>query len=645
MAKRHRVARPSPQKVRAALPLKRSFENHLWQLALLLVAVTFIAYIPVIRGGFVWDDAELITQNPMVREGNGLQRIWFTKEAFDYYPLTWSLFWLEWRLWGANAMGFHLVNILLHAANAVLVWLLLRRLRVPASWLAGLVFAIHPVNVATVAWISEHKNTLSMLFFTTATLLYLKFDAERRWGCYVLALAAFLLALLAKTAVVMLPVVLLGCVWWLHRRVRWKDFLFTVPFFGMSLVFGLVTIWFQFHRAMGGVTNRAEDLLSRLVAAGWGPWFYLSKIVWPFHLSAIYPKWKVDPTVWISYLPGLTLAGCLALFWWKRETWGRSLLFGVGYFLVMLFPVLGFFNQAFFSISLVADHFQYFAMAGVIALITAAGTVIFPRLNQRSRSVGLSLAVAVVMTLGAVTWARAAIYVQNRTLWEDTLKKNPDAWLAHNNLGNELFHAGELPKAIEQYEEALRIEPDYPQAHKNLGIVLSEVGRGEEAIAHFQQALRIQPDYAEAHVELGIALGGMGKVQEAMAEFAEALRINPDSVEAHNNLGLALLQSSKVPEAIDHFAQALRIKPDYVDAHLNWGMALGRMGKLQEAMDQFVEALRMKPDYVEAHNNLGVALLQLGRGNEAIGHFEEALRIKPDYIEAQRNLKRAQSAH
>jgi tetratricopeptide (TPR) repeat protein len=644
MAKRDRGANRTSQKMRP-VPLKKGrFQDHSWMLALILLAVTCIAYIPAIRGGFVWDDAELITHNPLIKDGNGLQKFWFTTESLDYYPLTSTLFWLEWRLWRGNPMGFHVVNIILHAANAILVWLILRRLGIPGAWLAALVFAIHPVNAATVAWISEHKNTLSMLFFATAILLYLKFDAERRWGWYVLALGAFLLALLAKTAVVMLPVVLLGCVWWLHKRVQWKDFLRVLPFFGMSFVMGLVTVWFQFHHAMGGYTHRGEGLLSRLAAAGWVPWFYLSKTLWPFHLSVIYPRWNIDPTTWLSYVPGLILAGCLALFWWKRESWGRPLLFAAGYFVVMLFPVAGFLDQAFFDVSLVADHFQYFAIVGVIAVLTATGTVICLRMNQWRRGVGLSLTLALLMTLGIVTWSRSAIYAENRTLWEDTLIKNPDAWLAHHNLGAELAKAGELHQAIEQYEETLRINPDYPQAHSNLGIVLTQLGRAEDALAHYRQALRLRPDYVDAHVNMGTALAGTGKVEEAMGEFAEALRINPGSFQAHNDLGLALLSLGRMPEAIRHFEQASRINPDYVDAHLNWGAALGREGKLQEAMEQFAEALEIKPDSVEAHNNLGLALLQLGRSGEAIDQFQQALRIKPDYPEAQRNLQRAQAA-
>jgi hypothetical protein len=266
------------------------------------------------------------------------------------------------------------VNVLLHAVKAVPVWMILRRLKIPGDWLAGLVFAVHPVNVATVAWISEQKNTLSMLFYAVAILLYMRFDEEDRWRWYGLSLGAFLLALLSKTAVVMLPFVLLGCVWWLRGWVRRQDFLCSVPFLVLSLVMGLVTIWFEYNRDLGGHANRTDSFLSHLAVAGRAPWFYLYKAFLPFNLSVIYPKWDINASFWISYLSGMVLVGCLTLFWWKRRAWGRPLFFGLGYFVVMFFPASGFFDQAFYRQSLVADHWQYYSIVGAIALAIGAGS-------------------------------------------------------------------------------------------------------------------------------------------------------------------------------------------------------------------------------------------------------------------------------
>ncbi len=244
-------------------------------LAIALGIFTVIVYLPIFQGKFVIDDYRLITGNPMVKASDGLYRFWFTTDALDYYPLTSSLWWLEWRAWGNHATGYHVLNVLLHAANAILVWMVLRRLKIPGAWLAALVFAVHPVNVATAAWISEQKNTLSMLLAVVAALLWLRFYDEGRWRWYGFSLAAFLLALLSKTAVVMLPVVLLGCVWWTRGRVRWRDVWCGVPFFVVSLVLGLITIWFQYHRAMGEAVVGTDGFAFRLAAAGWDPWFYL----------------------------------------------------------------------------------------------------------------------------------------------------------------------------------------------------------------------------------------------------------------------------------------------------------------------------------------------------------------------------------
>ena len=409
---------------------------------------TFIIYTPVLRGGFLWDDDTLITENRIIKADDGLHRLWFTKEQPDYYPLTGSLWWLEWRIFGDNAPGYHVVNVLLHAANAVLVWLVLRRLKIPGAWLAGLVFAVHPVNVATVGWISEQKNTLSMFFFAVSILLYLKFDKESSWRWYVLSLIAFLPALLSKSAVVMLPFALLGCVWWLHGRLRWKDWVRSMPFFVLSLVLGLVTIWFQYHQVLQGVPVRNDGIPARLAAAGWIPWFYLYKACLPLNLTVIYRKWPIDAARWISYGPGALLVVCFLIFWRKRRTWGRPLLFGLGYYVVMLFPVLGFFDQALYRYTLVADHWQYYSIVGAIALAVAAGDQVCRRMTKQHRQGGTVAAVVILSMLGAASWRRAGIYAADEKLWQDNVAKNPTAWMAYSNLGLNMEWAGNLDAAV-----------------------------------------------------------------------------------------------------------------------------------------------------------------------------------------------------
>ena len=589
----------------------------------LLVLLTLMAYFPAMRGGFIWDDYDLVANNPMIKAKDGLYRFWFTTESPDYYPLTWSLWWLEWRLWGPTAGGYHVVNVLLHAGNAVLVWMVLRRLKIPGAWMAGLVFAVHPVNVATVGWISEQKNTLSMLFFLVAILQYLKFDEEGRWRRYGFSLAAFLLALLSKTAVVMLPVVLLGCIGWKRGRMKWRDFLYCAPFFALSLGFGLVTIWFQHYRALGGLTYRTVGFASRLAAAGWVPWFYLSKTLLPVGLTVIYPKWEADASYWVSYLPGLILIGSFSLFWWKRRTWGGPLFFGLGYFVVMLFPVMGFFDQGFYRFSLVADHWQYYSMAGVVALVVAAGQRICRRMGEYGGYLATAASVTVLMVLGAATWERGRLYAGDEALWRDNVIKNPNAWIAHNNLGLGLASQGKLAEATAEYQAALRIDPNLPDGYNNQGNILARQGRIAEAIAEYVAALRIRPDYAEAHNNLGLALASQGKLAEATAEYQAALRIDSDLAAPHNNLGNILASEGKVAEAVAEYDEALRIKPDYAESHCNLGIILAGQGKVSEAIAQYREAVRLKPDWPAALSKL--AWLLATDGNQNVRNAAEAV--------------------
>ena len=634
--------------------------------AALIVLVTAVVYLPVLRGGFIFDDALLITNNSIVKASNGLYRFWFTKDAPYYHPLTWSLCWLEWHLWGGQAAGYHVVNVILHAVNAVLVWLVLRDLRISGAWLAALLFAVHPVNVATAAWISEQKNTLSMLFFAVSILMYLKFDetvyAELVLGpsatlrinsvewqrvpsvsMYVLSLLAFGLALLSKTAVVMLPVVLLGCLWWRHGQVRKNDLLRSAPFFILSLLSGFVTVWFE-SRALTNASAEPVALSSRLLAAGRAPWFYLSKALVPIDLTMIYPRWEIDPAHWTSYLPGLILVGCFVVFWLKRTTWGHPLLFGFGYFIVMLVPVLGFFDQGFFQQSFVADHWQYYSIVGVIALAVAAGERIGRAMGDPGGSRGRMAGAVIVLLLGLAAWNRNCLYANATALWQDNVAKSPSSWGAYNNLGDALAGRGRMLEAAEAFEQALQINPGFPRAHYNLGNVLMMLGSSGDAVAHWEQAVWLKPDFVEAHYNLGVTLMAMGRTPEAIGHLEQALRLRPDSAETLNSLATALSQVGRMDEAIARYEEALRLAPGSAEYHHNLGIALFRQGRLPEAVAECDQALRLNPAFARVHLTLGVVLTKMGRVQEAIGHYREALRLQPSLVEARTALSQLEAA-
>jgi Tfp pilus assembly protein PilF len=585
-----------------------------WLLALVLAVVTFAAYQPTWRAGFVWDDDDHLTANPAMTAHHGLKMIWSSLAVSRYYPLTLTSFWIQRRLWGLNPLPYHLVNVALHATNGILIFFLLRRLRARAAWLAATLWALHPVNVESVAWITELKNTQSGLFFFLSVWCFLRSEAgaaRRRW--YGLALLCGLAALLSKPSTVVLPLALLLCVWWERGSWRRADILRIAPFFILALGMSALTVVEQRGPIqLAGTAEWNLGMAERFVMAGKAVWFYASKTVWPARLTFVYPRWKLDAgSVW-SWLPlaGLVVGGAL-LWLWRRQFWARAGWFGCGFFVLSLLPVLGFFDVFYFRYSYVADHFQYLACIGLISLAVSTGTAICERAGQRGRDWGMLAAAIVMLTLGLSTWGQARIYQDSETLWGDTLAKNPQCWMAHNNLGTVFLREGKVSGAIAHFDQALEIKPDDAEAHTNLGIALYQTGKREEAMEHFQQALRINPNKAEAHGNLGIALAQTGKIEEAIAHYERALRIKPDIVEVYSNLGNALARVGRLPEAIVQYEQALRIKPDIAEVHYNLGNALARVGRVPEAIVQYEQALRIRPDFTLAQNAL--ARLQAGQ--------------------------------
>jgi tetratricopeptide (TPR) repeat protein len=609
-----------------ARPNESMDSRRFWLAAAALAGITLLAYLPALRGGFIWDDDSFLTLNPLVKASDGLRRFWFTTQAADYWPVTSSTLWVEWRLWGMNAAGYHATNVALHLVEVVMLWAILRRLAIPGAWLAALLFAVHPVNVESVTWIAQRKNLTAMLFYLLSIYCFLRtryFVENKAAGSrglrdlfLWLSLLAFALAMLSKGSVAPLPLVLLGLIAW-RRRLEARDAWYLAPFFAVAGVLAIVNVWFQTHGS--AVVIRTATFGDRLLGAGAVIWFYLGKALWPAGLIFVYPQWHISPGNPLWWLPLAASMGVTGLLAYKarlrslnanyaaanfatRKIWREALAAWL-YFCVMLIPVMGFADIAFMEYSLVANHYEHLAIIGVVVL-AAAG---WSRWLEIGRAPALGAAALVVCVLFCLTWRLNETYRDLETLYRSTLEENPDSWVAQGNLGS----------------------------------LLATTGRVQEAIPHFVAALRIKPDYPQARVGLGSALASTGHMSEALDQFEEAVRLRPDFAEGRYNLGLAMLANGKPAEALAQFEQSVRIKQDFAPAQYQLGLALIGAGRAGEAVAHFEAALQLDPQFAEAENNLGVALAETGRMTEAIAHFEAALRLKPDYPQARANLQTA----
>ncbi len=612
------------------LPGLGSNRNIIW--CGLLFAITVAAYGPALRAGFIWDDDFYVTQNPFLRNLDGLWHIWFSfSPRTQYYPLVLTSFWAEYHVWGLNPLGYHLVNVGLHAVAAILLWRVLVKLGLPGAWLAAAIFAVHPIEVESVAWITERKNVLSAVFYLACTLFYLRFlelreagaPQGRRFGFYASALLFFIAALLSKTVACSLPMALLLVRWWKQGRLRWNDAAPLMPFFAIGMGLGLTTIWIEKHYIGARGADWSLTAIQRGLIAGRALWFYAGKLAWPVSLSFIYPRWEINPRLWWQWLFPIAALALMAGLWWGQKRLGRGLLAAALFFAITLAPALGFVNVYPMRYSFVADHFQYLAGVGLIAAFAAALTRL-PRVVQ----------FAVLAVLGVLTWERGGAYRDVEALWRDTLAKNPDCWIAHNNLGLALETKGEYPDAKREYVIAQRIAPSFPETYNNLGNAAVRERDFETAMMHYRKSIELKPDYAPPLNSLGVLLAMRGQLDEAIDCFRRALRTDPEYARAHNNLGNALKFQGHFDEAIQEYAEAYRFDPDRHAYCVNLGSVSESAGKLSAAVVEYGEALKLAPNDENTLFFLARVEAQTGLKDQAVEHLRRALELRPGFSEA-----------
>jgi tetratricopeptide (TPR) repeat protein len=534
-----------------------------------LLVILVLVYIPALRGGFIWDDDDHFTANPHLVGVDGLVTIWTSTKAI-YYPLTLTTWWVMRQLFDLWPFPYHAITLFLHGANALLFIALLRRLAIPGAWLAGALFALHPVHVESVAWATELKNTQSGLFFLLALHAWLTSEERREasapWkSAWVLAILAAIAAILSKPSTVPLPGVLLVLARWRTTRLTPGDFLRTIPFMLLAILSALWTIYEQKHHSNAKGPEWDQSFVERLLIAGKAFWFYIGKFLWPAELVFIYPRWDLSQATplwhlgWLAAVatPLLCIYRCL---YQKREL-TRHLATIILLYGGLLFPILGFFNVYFFRFSFVADHFAYLASLPLLAGAGALAARVVGLFDREFRTPAWMLLALLPLACAVQSHRETHKYADEETLWRVTLARNPNAWIGWNNLGYELTRQGRFEEALPLFQAAIALKPNYEEAHNNLGFALLELGRPEAAIAPLREAIRHREPYPDALLNLGNALAGVGQLEEAATLYEQVIILLPSDADAHLNFGSILAARGEITRAEAHLARSVQLDP------------------------------------------------------------------------------------
>ncbi len=636
-----------------------------WRLSLFLLVLTLFAYLPALRCTYIWDDDDYVTENATLPTVDGLRRIWLEPGAVpQYYPLVHTSFWIEYRIWKLHPFGYHLVNVLLHAITAMFLWRLLRRLSVPGAWLIAAIFAVHPVTVESVAWVTERKNVLCAAFYFASLLVYWRFatGAERqgRGRLYALALGLFVAGLLSKTVACSMPAVVLVLVWWRHPEKLRRQAVLLLPFFLVGLGMAGMTVWMERHVVGAAGAEFDLSMVDRCGIAGRAVWFYAGKVLLPYPLIFIYPRWSTDPLPMAAIFSAIAAVAVLVVLFCGCRRWGRGPLAGALIFAGVLLPALGFVDVYPMRYAFVADHFQYLAMPAMIAMIVVAVTLMLQRYGisavggtDSARRIRL-ICTLLLLGLVAATWHRCLAFYDAETLWRDTLEKNDTAWIAHNNLGKILLDRGELVPAIDHFKRVVELKPDHYNAWNNLGLAYTGLEQYAAAESALDQARSLRPGDETILVNYATLLVRQKRFDEAGDIYRQVINHYPASVPAHMNLGNMLAGLQKYDAAERVYATARELQPDNPVLLYNLGNLARDRGDLPLALEYYQGAVAVAPDYVDALHNIDVlrrrqamaaaqlnmadSLAALGRSAEAAARYRQVLGLDGGSVPAQGRL-------
>jgi tetratricopeptide (TPR) repeat protein len=604
--------------------------------ALAILLAAFAAYWPSLHGEYLWDDDMHVFENPHMTSSGGLRQLW-SVDAF-YYPLTSTTFWAARRLFGGidtppdqiNTTPYHALNILLHGINSILLWLLARRMRVPVAWAAGALFALHPVNVQSVAWITELKNCQSGLFYLLALHAWVRYRQGGRAANFVCSLVMFAAALLSKTSTVVLPFAIAAIDLWRGEKIGKALALKWAPFFGLSLAAGLLTV--VFHRQqVESVADFTETLPERVIIAGRAVWFYLGKAVWPVNLAFVYPRWEIDSSNALAYLPAAGVVAVFAVLFAARKRIGNAPIIAWGYYVAALLPILNFFKMYYTRYTYVADHWQYLALMGLVMFLCGAAADALERISDsgKRRAIAGITCASVVAVFAVATWRQSHVYSGPAALWQDTLAKNPNSWMPRNNYGVILRREGRLDEAMALYRESVALRPSFWEAQFNLGNLLRQRGDLQGAYACYLEVIKYNPTNHEAYYQLGTVDAQLGRTDAAMANYSKAIDLKKGFALAHEKLAMIHLVRNEIDLAEKQFKLALEADGKLTGALANLGEIHRSRGEFSAAETLLRRAIAADPDYALAHYSLAQTLNALGRAAEAQTYLAEAARLDP----------------